>query len=392
MPKRRNRGLTVVLDRQYDCAGCGTEYLYRFRVKTSEPEDRYEAEREALEIAAQRVHDVPCPVCVRPDAQTFAAQRRARAPLFILPMLCAAGLVLWQWFFYPLRERAIWFVGPALAAASVMFIVFILSRQSVKHANRKRVEELLEQDKVHSILVTEEHNRPADDAAYPAFAALSIWPVLGTIVVTAIGLAVPHIGSSYNPDGIPGYVSPGRDVEIELPVDMRSVKHYWRGEPELALLNLDEVGGPVQLRGIGSNQTWPQWISVKDDNEAVEQFRPTITVQVPDDQRLVYKSLRVRVTMEITYPELGSESNGQKVYRNVKKPVDEVVSVPVTDATTADSLNTVWWLGAGFAVLCMVVPPVVFAWLCSRSFLDLPPPVISVVRTTEPSERRNGPD
>jgi hypothetical protein len=128
-----------------------------------------------------------------------------------------------------------------------------------------------------------------------------------------------------------------------------SVDGHWHGTPNAVVLNDSELGIASTLTATGKNDTWGDKLTVK-NYEVRRPWVPFADVDIPKNPALEGKTLRVRVTMPVTYP----VSDG-KTFRDESKTLTKEVSIQVATASGTRGYWTAWGLAIGVGSFSNVV-------------------------------------
>jgi hypothetical protein len=107
-----------------------------------------------------------------------------------------------------------------------------------------------------------------------------------------------------NPGLRPMIVVPGDSCNCFLPDIRVEGVGLWRGQPTVRVLNAREVGAPEKIDALGNNDPFGAEVTVhthRFENPTNHPFSPLIRINLPKDPALGGKTLRLQVTMNMTY-------------------------------------------------------------------------------------------
>jgi hypothetical protein len=133
----------------------------------------------------------------------------------------------------------------------------------------------------------------------------------------------------------------------------------WRGAPTVRVHNAKALGLPETLPATGSDRQWGEKFSVskKAGNQTI---KPVITFTLPNDARLANQTVRLSVSMTITYPKMVQGGlipdflSSTKYFADTNHTISEQVALKVADqAAVAEARNAflLGLAGAGVALL-----------------------------------------
>ncbi|MFO0844917.1 MAG: hypothetical protein U0797_21400 [Gemmataceae bacterium] len=111
----------------------------------------------------------------------------------------------------------------------------------------------------------------------------------------------------------------------------------WRGTPTVRVLNAKALGLPETLPAEGSNCQWGEKFSVR-KNAVNQPIQPVIEFTLPGNAKLANQTVRLAVTMPITYPAMVQQAglipdftSSKKYFFDYNSTVSEQVALKVAD-------------------------------------------------------------
>ncbi len=141
-------------------------------------------------------------------------------------------------------------------------------------------------------------------------------------------------------------IAPGDELSVAWNAeDFTSVGALWRGTPEIKVLNAAEIGCPGALPGTGRNETWEKWIWTKG---SLQECPPFLSARfpTPKDPRLAGKTLKLRITLPITYP----APEGHHEYIDKQKTIIREDEIMLAPAAVKEAYWTSWRIGASLGL------------------------------------------
>lgn len=154
-------------------------------------------------------------------------------------------------------------------------------------------------------------------------------------------------------------VSPGDEVRVKwFDEDFVSVGARWRGSPKVEVLNAAELGCPRTIPATGRDETWGRWMWTK---ASIEECPPTLRAQftIPDDAQLAGESLRLRITLPITYP----APVGRVEYVDKKRTFVRENEILLASPAVKHAYWTSWRIGAGLGLAATAIGGLMFVWI-----------------------------
>jgi hypothetical protein len=384
-----NASITVKCWKIHDCVGCGCIYRYLFkRTQTgsgSSPRQAQEKARKAAVKAIRTDVDVrPCPQCgqVQPrmiGKQKFEAHLGCSIiiaiPLIVLVILGATDVIG--------RDLTAYVVAGIVALAALVHLLVAREDPNANlETNKEKAKKAIDDD----LLRVDRNGEPGAATPPPrVFGAAHLLLVGFAALAVPLALAAPGLrlanGWAVNPDTDPVVVGPGEEVKLTFPDEIRSVKGLWRGTARAEIENAAELGvapGPLTVRA--ADDHWGASMFIKDkekDNPAKLWARVTL----PSDRQLSGKTVRVKVTMTVTYPKaIGVQLTDQTM------EVTRTFPVEVATPGAGELYYQAWWGGMIGGSFIALFPGFTLSWLGASLKRTSPPAEV------EPIEDRDDED
>jgi hypothetical protein len=340
--------------KKHECVGCGCVYRYLFKRTVqgsggSERQAHKNAEKNVVKALENEVDVRPCPTCGRVQPDMVGQVKAGRHALVAWGSLLLLALFVILGAAHALTYTAAGLASAAVAlvAAGVHVAVALPDPNADTDRNKNQAERFVDDG---TLEVTTRGKEDGSDPP-PKPTGLAHW--LGILAVgwSAVVLLAPVIAKSAarwptNPEYVPEVVGPGDEFKMRFAESIEAVKGYWSGQPTVLVLNPEEVGN-TPVRGTGSNTTWGDTISGKSVSNRTT--TPYAHIQVPNDPRLVGKSLRLRVTMNVSYPQKSGNS-----FENQRTTVARDIQVTLAAAGAGAHYTRTFWLGSVVgALLCV---------------------------------------
>lgn len=296
--------------KQHECVGCGGVYRYKFARTVSGEAGNESAAEKAAEKAAMTtmekdVDQRPCPRCgcLQPD---MIAQKKSNTHFWVaLLLLLVSGLFVVlglipniTWLTY---SSAGLILGVASLAGLARHAATALANPNKnKDANRNRAEAMIERGELEK--VADEDEELADGE--PKAVGGAVIPLLAAGVIGALLALTPFLLKTVSgwptvAGTKPEVVGPGDTVTVWFPDKIQAVKGYWSGTPTATVVN-DGGAGPFSVSATAKTASWGNTISGK----SVSNSTPSLwaDVKLPNDSKLVGKTIEVKVDMAVHYP------------------------------------------------------------------------------------------
>ncbi|HEX5273567.1 MAG TPA: hypothetical protein VFW33_23890 [Gemmataceae bacterium] len=353
---------------RYHCLPCGCVYQVRFD-GLAEGTPTALALGTATEATTRRLLAAmgrACPTCglVRPE-RPVRWQFRGHAGVLLLALVVACGvgaLVV---------SHSPWITPAAIAAsvaagivASLHVWIALINPNRGRRARRERA-----QADVAAGAIEVLRRGSAQDSRDPGRASAGHW-----LAFLALALApLPFLAPVYvdatrdlpdNPGLAPYVIGPGDVVRVPIPDSgLHGVGGRWRASATAQLLNAEEVGGPAALGASSRDEDWGNRILVHKDagQKANEDLNVPIRdlyadVSVPDVAALGGKSLRVKVTMNVSYPvdrghQFSLEHYWHEAFANQSSTVSKEVVLHLASGNDHRDYRAAWEYGAALGGL-----------------------------------------
>lgn len=154
--------------------------------------------------------------------------------------------------------------------------------------------------------------------------------------VTAVGDEVTFTFSKVRSEGVTGAI--------------------WRGQPSIRVLNARALGLPETLPGQGSNQQWGETIRVPRSGSKNQPIRARVKFTIPNREQLVGQTLRLSVTMPITFPVVTSccGGAGKRYFEDRTATLSENLVVKLVDRQQREEAQRAFLLGLSGAGLSLL--------------------------------------
>ena len=156
----------------------------------------------------------------------------------------------------------------------------------------------------------------------------------------------------YNGELRPTVVAPGDEFAMAFPEHPKSVKGYWRGQPDIKIINKDDLPQNVLITGTGSDRVWSDESEIRDASNFDTECKPRAVIIIPDDPALAGKSLELKITMEVTFPKTIDQNGRIFTYENRTRKTERTIVVHVATRESATKAKILWW---GALLLCWML-------------------------------------
>jgi hypothetical protein len=371
-PKTYTATVQIRCWKQHTCTSCGCVYRYRFeRAGKAEAGQEalavQEAEQKLVKKLNKEVDVHPCPTCglVQPDmaAKWKILGHGAFAAVALVAILAIAVPASWD--FISLEFASMILGGVTGAAALAHVLLALVNYNSDRNANREQAEAEVAAGNVELVKPgdnTDVKDAPANLTGLHALALAGV--ILAVPAFLAPVLLRPEGGwpickGDSNGGITPRLIAPGDQVDLSWRnYGIQSVKGLWRGQPRVEVLNAAEAGAPPTLSAAGCNAAWGDGIRAK-TTEKRQSLSLYARVAIPNAPGLADKTLRLRVTMPITYP----------VVFAFNEFVDETstdvrdFALRIASAEVRETYWSSWWTGVSLGVAGSVAGGFMLVWL-----------------------------
>lgn len=341
--------------KKHECVDCGCEFRYKFKrtiqgTGNSEKAAHASANKNVEATLRQQVDVRPCPSCGRVQPDMIGQVRAANHSIVGWVTLSIVSMFVILGATYILGASAAPFIVAILlaAAAVVNFLIAIRNPNSDLEANRSGTEKSVRKGEVE---ITEEGKTSGLEKP-PHPMGMPHWIGIGAGGLAAIVALAPVICTSFNGlktnrESYPQVVSPGDEVKVYFDDTIDCVKSYWSGSPIAKITNAADLGIAENILSASKTSTWGGNISVKSSEK---HSRPSIwaTLTLPNDPKIAGQTIRVRVNMNVRYPNADASDR----FNDQNKPMSKEFEITVSPSSASTKYGTLWWLGmAGGSLL-----------------------------------------
>jgi hypothetical protein len=343
----------ALIEKQHTCIGCGCVFRYAvnladWRTKMMSPTMR---PRDSI-----RVH--PCPDCglYQPEmVMWLKVYHPILTLLALVVILVLAGIGLASGGTHAVLAAQIG-VGVFLALALVHLATVFHDPNADRQANLAVAKEELKDRRLERVLegVAGSGVRPPanfNSWHVPGLIALLAGPAAFVLVIIQLS---DQPAPPSNPDIRPRVVKPGDRVYFTFKSSTAQGVSgtLWRGTPTVRVQNARSLGIAETLPAEGSTQTWGERVSVR-KGAGNQSIQPTISFTLPRDEKLAGQTLRLAVTMPMTFPVMqkGGWYGGTKYFTDTTATVSETLVVKLADPGMVRTAANIFLVGlAGAAV------------------------------------------
>ena len=358
--------------KQHTCTACGCVYRYKFE-RTGVAQSRVShlardgAEKDLRGALERQVDAYPCPTCglVQPDmvAQTKVPWHTGVTVALAALLPCAVLAAVYQGLTF--HGAGVLCAAAAAAGAVLHSLVALYDPNRSREANRQKVKAQVERHRLKMVergSMTDLCPPPRNLTWKHAAALLAI--VGGAAFFLGPELVRRNADLPVNPGLSPYVVAPGDEVKFDFPDDhgIRSVDARWRAVATAKLLNADEIGAPTDLAAASSTDNWGTDFLV---GEGSERAAPALyaRVQLPGDDAVAGKTLRLRISLDVTYPSVSDRAGVNPTFRNQGMLVSRDFTVRVAGAEDKQDYEDAWWTGVIVGLLGSLGGGGLLAWL-----------------------------
>jgi hypothetical protein len=358
--------------KQHTCSACGCVYRYKFErtgvAQSGVSDYARDGAQKRLRTRLEREVDChPCPTCglVQPDmvAQTKLPWHAGVTIGLLVLLACAITPAMYQGVTFHLAGQLC--AGAAGAAVVLHLLVALYNPNRSREANRQKVKAQIDRHRVEMVergAMTDVSPPPRNLTWKHALALLAA--VAGAGFFLAPELVRRNADLPINPGLTPFVVAPGDEVKIDFPKDhgIRTVDARWRAVATAKVLNAAEVGSPAELAASSSTQTWSDGFRVR---EGSERATPDLwaRVQLPGDDAVGGKALRLQVSLDVVYPTATGHSGLDPTYENREATVTRGFTVRVAAAADKQDYENAWGTGVVVGLLGSLGGGVLLVWL-----------------------------
>ncbi len=150
-----------------------------------------------------------------------------------------------------------------------------------------------------------------------------------------------------NPELDPSVVSPGDEVKYTFTkLRLEAINgDVWRGKPTVRVQNAAELGLPETLEAEGNDRQWTTKLTVPRGSRN-SQFRPWVRIRIPKSAKLEGKTLRLAITMPVTYAVMrGMDWTFKSTFEDMHTTVRETVVVKLAQESSLAAAREVFLVG-----------------------------------------------
>lgn len=356
--------LEINVWKEHACIGCGSRFRYLFkRKKTGQgnsPEAAAVAARQAALNALENEVDMhPCPGCGLYQPDMIGSRRYARhwwvmgiswAALLLLLILVLTDVMA-------ANQAAL----AAVAACGVLGLVHLLIDVPNPNRNLDGNQQLAGRRVERGDLWIPPDSKAQPEGDMPVFGWSTTHAIayvlfgLGLLaLLSAEGLRLLH-GWPASPQWYPLVAGPSDEPYTYFPNQITSVKGYWRGFGKARIVNAAELGlANAELRTESKQSSWGEKISIGSKESKTSTNTLWMRIHVPDDAKLEGKTLKLHLTLNVTYPQLQGNS-----FDEVTQTFQHTADLPLRGTNAGSRYQSWWWGGFISGVLLITVSSLV---------------------------------
>ncbi|MFM9962399.1 MAG: hypothetical protein ACKV2Q_14390 [Planctomycetaceae bacterium] len=342
--------------KQHTCVACVSQYSYVMKRKITGTGGTEEASRQAAQNnlvkaveEAVDIHACPCCGCLQPEM--IASQRQPKHSLSMWIGVIGIGLALILGALHVVTigmSSLIALVGVAMALginAATALANPNASPESQRQTSESEVSSgILQIDSKTGFQGDIPSN--CGELEGPQKVGLILCAVAALLVLSPPVLAL--VSGSKTNDSYPAVVGPGESTTIYFAESITAVKGMWNGQVIAKVTNSDDANGLAQIQGVTNNSSWGNSIEGKDVSNSTKAMWATVTI--PDDAKLVGKTLNLDLTVMGTYP----FREGMGFFNN-QGQFHHVASLTVSGAQSGSVYLTSWWAGELLAAVLIFI-------------------------------------
>ncbi|MFQ3592667.1 MAG: hypothetical protein SNJ82_05675 [Gemmataceae bacterium] len=361
--------------KEHTCVHCGTRYRYLFKrtVKgTGNTPDAAttNAHNSVLRSLEHEVELQPCPGCGSYQPDMIANQRSSRHWLVLWCSLSVLALVVLLTCYDVLTSTtAAWVLG---ILAGVTLLGNLLIDLINLNANTAANLELAQRREADGDLWVPQGIR--DNGGDPVGSGINMGHYVGygLLFLAILAFFTPAlilwaIGGRGNAGWYPQVLGPGDEGYVYFDKQIICVNGHWRGHVNVMLLNTKELGldgefKPVQ--GRTRQDGWGQTITI--NRRGSKTSSPTLYayIAIPEDPRLVGKTLDLQIEMIVNYPRLiGNDLYDDRHHERVVERHQVVLS----SVRAGLMCQRTWWVALLVGFVCFTAGGIVLP-LASQAF------------------------
>ena len=362
--------------KEHTCVGCGGAFRYLFKRKKSgsggtPAAAQANARKAVVNALAHEVDLQPCPGCglYQPDMIGNARARRhwwafaaTLVALLTLLILALAEVLAYS--------TAAW-VAAGVAAAVLLahWLIDASNPNRDLEANHR-----LAQARVEAGDLWVPRTGTPSPGDVEAFAG-SGWSPAHTVAYALLGLGLLAFlfpeglrlvrGWPQNRAWFPVVAGPGDEAYTYFPDKITSVKGFWSGQPTVQVDNWQDLGlASPALRATSKSDNWGGTIRIGSKESKTSTNTVWVKVQLPQGAGLEGKTLRLKMGLDVRYPEL-QKQGGKDSYQDVSRGLTHTAGIRLSSAKAGERYRSWWWGGMITGAALLVVASVLVARLSS---------------------------
>jgi hypothetical protein len=380
MPVILTATVTARCWKQHTCCSCGCVYRYLLERTAKSSGGQHDDVRSAADQKIARklrddVEECPCPTCGTVQPDMVAKDKRTWHKAFAW----ITGVILALVILPASKGGTAPEVAGKIAAAVAGFGILGHLLTALSNPNRRPARNLSDaqaRGAMGTLQMVRPGGTPEPANVPPNLTLLHAACLLAVCVAPFAFLAVVYVSEQHplpvNAGLKPDVVGPGDEVTIPLDSSIRSVGGYWRAAARATVVNAAEVGAPATLTATSDREGWQgKTMVVKDRRDPFEPIQPWARVTIPDDAALGGKTLRLHLSLTVSYPvEVGKAGAAKDA------TVEKDVEIVLADAATQRLYRDTWQVGKWVGYLCCVLGGVGLVLLARRLQGQATPPQI----------------
>jgi hypothetical protein len=345
--------------KEHQCIGCGSRFRYLFKRKKTGQGGTPDAARanahKAVKAAlAREVDQHPCPGCGLYQPDMVASRRTALHGWLIAATVLVLLLVL----ILVLTDVITTATGAwsAAVACGLLGLVHLLIDRSNPNRDLDRNQQQAQMRVEKGDLWVPPNGLSRPQSSEPpvfgwttAHAVAYVLFGLGVLaLVVPEGLRLAH-GWPANPAWYPLAAGPGDEIYTYFPYSITSVKGYWQGTATATIVNAGELGmAAPQLRATSQNDRWGDTIRIGSKESKTSTKTLWVRVLLPADASLEGKSLQVKMTLDVEFPQMQGNN-----WEPVKQRFEHTDSLRL-GGTHAAARYKAWWWGSFVGAIALL--------------------------------------
>ncbi len=341
--------------KEHTCVRCGTVYRYLFqRTKQGQgatPDAAAAAAHNAVvEALTKEVDMQPCTGCGSYQPDMIASERSARH-WWAFGIGIAPFLLIWILVISDVMAKSTGAYALAISAAVLLawhFLVDAFNPNANLEANHR-----LAQDREQRRELWAPEGKKGEGNGQPVGSGYNTGHTVGYVMLVAALLLflAPTayafaVGAKLNPNWNSEILGPGDEGYVYFSQSITSVKGYWntQGPIVVNLVNSAELGlqgQPVNFQARANTSNWAGGISVSSKESKTSSPRLYAYVRLPNDERLIGKTLQLQISMNVQFPQL----QGSNQFINVTNNFTHTAPLVVSASKAGSNFVGLWWIG-----------------------------------------------